>query len=171
MGELKIQQLDDSIQQAVDEFFAVSPHLIPHHNGRLSLEAEGKGCYLFALLENNVVGFLFIQWQGFPCKEAAAKYPKIPYIGNGHVDPAFQSQGIGTKLFREAEELAKQRGHKSVCLGVGVENPRAMSLYERLGYIAYREDMYSDVWVKRNPDGTETPMVDTCIPMTKKLSE
>jgi RimJ/RimL family protein N-acetyltransferase len=46
-----------------------------------------------------------------------------------------RSQGIGTQLLRRALRLARGRGvsHATIC--VDTDNPRARSLYERLGFV------------------------------------
>ncbi len=43
-------------------------------------------------------------------------------------------EAVGTCLMRKAEGLARLRGVPRLGLGVGVENPPAAALYERLGY-------------------------------------
>src|SRR6266545_3077643 len=53
------------------------------------------------------------------------------------VQAAWQSCGLGTILVRAAEQRILARGLDRAELGVEVNNPRARSLYERLGYVAY----------------------------------
>lgn len=49
-----------------------------------------------------------------------------------HVSEALRGRGIGTAIIRAAEEVSRDAGELSV--GVGLENPAARRLYERLGY-------------------------------------
>jgi hypothetical protein len=37
-------------------------------------------------------------------------------------------------LICAAEDIARQLGHEQIALGVGLDNPKARRLYERLGY-------------------------------------
>jgi ribosomal protein S18 acetylase RimI-like enzyme len=55
------------------------------------------------------------------------------FISNIRVDRNRRSQGIGTQLLLCAEEIALERGQRSVALQTLVSNP-AIQLYERLGY-------------------------------------
>ena len=52
------------------------------------------------------------------------------------VHPALQSCGIGTVLIRVAEQRIRARGLRRAELGVEDSNPRARSLYVKLGYAA-----------------------------------
>jgi ribosomal-protein-alanine N-acetyltransferase len=47
-----------------------------------------------------------------------------------------RGQGVGTRLIEEFVEFARQRGAGHVALEVSVLNPRAQSLYRRLGFAA-----------------------------------
>src|SRR5262245_20431947 len=50
------------------------------------------------------------------------------------VDPAYQRNGIGSRLMDFAEEHAKQNAYGSIRLDAYTGNPRAVRLYERRGY-------------------------------------
>jgi GNAT superfamily N-acetyltransferase len=55
----------------------------------------------------------------------------VPELRNLQVDAAERGRGIGTAIIRAAEErIAPGR----LAVGVGLDNPRARALYERLGY-------------------------------------
>lgn len=56
------------------------------------------------------------------------------YIDAVCVDPAFRNKGIGTQLFRYAEEIAQQTGFTKLSLNVEIEKEPAIRLYKRLGY-------------------------------------
>jgi ribosomal protein S18 acetylase RimI-like enzyme len=51
-----------------------------------------------------------------------------------HVEPGWQSRGIGTTLFLHVEAVARERGFAAIELAVAKDNPRALALYKRLGY-------------------------------------
>jgi RimJ/RimL family protein N-acetyltransferase len=46
----------------------------------------------------------------------------------------FTGQGIGTRLFEELERWASERGLHRLQLSVMLDNPRALRLYQRLGF-------------------------------------
>lgn len=56
------------------------------------------------------------------------------------VEPSARSRGVGSAIVRAAEKLVVERGivgpdgRWRLVMGVGVDNPRAAALYERLGY-------------------------------------
>ena len=49
--------------------------------------------------------------------------------------PAFQQQGLGSALLRAVQAQARQHGAAGVSLYVEMTNPRAMQLYQRLGFV------------------------------------
>jgi ribosomal protein S18 acetylase RimI-like enzyme len=50
---------------------------------------------------------------------------------------------LGTRLIQEAEQRIRQRGLDTATLSVEIDNPRAKSLYGRLGYIEYGQEQES----------------------------
>jgi len=75
------------------------------------------------------------------------------------------SRGIGTKLIREAERRIRERGKRWAVLSVEDNNPRARSLYERLGYVEYAR--VPDAWDAVNEQG-ETFRYETVVPLLRK---
>lgn len=56
------------------------------------------------------------------------------HLWAAHVEPGFQSRGIGTTLVLHLERVASTRCFQLIRLEVGKDNARARRLYERLGY-------------------------------------
>ncbi len=56
------------------------------------------------------------------------------YIDTVSVDENFQGQGIAKKLFAYMETKAKELGFEKVSLLVDFENPKALTLYEKIGF-------------------------------------
>ncbi|MBD8014726.1 GNAT family N-acetyltransferase [Microbacterium sp. APC 3898] len=56
------------------------------------------------------------------------------YIDTVSVDPAYQGQGIGSKLFEFAEERVLAEGGGKLSLNVDIGKEGAIRLYKRLGY-------------------------------------
>ncbi|WP_060536053.1 GNAT family N-acetyltransferase [Paenibacillus bovis] len=61
-------------------------------------------------------------------------HPDEYYLDSIAVHPAFQGQGIGSRLIASFEQLAAEQGYDRLLLIVDVDNSKARSLYERLGY-------------------------------------
>jgi ribosomal protein S18 acetylase RimI-like enzyme len=56
-----------------------------------------------------------------------------PWLESLHVAAAFRGRGAGTQLMRDLAARLRQRGHRSLRLGVVKGNDGAGKLYERLG--------------------------------------
>lgn len=71
------------------------------------------------------------------CKLVPQKYRNshIVYLGGVAVDPARQGQGIGAKMLASAINLCRARSFTRIELTVSVENPKAIRLYENLGFL------------------------------------
>lgn len=63
----------------------------------------------------------------------------VPELKNLNVRAAHRSRGVGSALVRAAEELCRAQGADRMQVGVGLDNPRARTLYERLGYVGTGE--------------------------------
>lgn len=79
------------------------------------------------------ISHLLIDWAGAtdPSVLAVVKCPNIKHV---FVHPSYQERGIGSKLIKKAEAIAKTKGIFVIGLGVGVDNISARKLYLRLGY-------------------------------------
>jgi ribosomal protein S18 acetylase RimI-like enzyme len=88
-------------------------------------------------------------------------------LWGAHVEPDYQSRGIGTTLFLHVEDLARERGRTGIQLAVGKENPRALSLYKRLGYVICGEE--NDRWSYCDGDRV-IDVEEDCWTMRKRLA-
>lgn len=50
------------------------------------------------------------------------------------MDTAQQGRGVARELYARAEAVARERGFRTMWLGVWEENLRAQAVYERLGF-------------------------------------
>jgi GNAT superfamily N-acetyltransferase len=92
---------------------------------RLTNAIAGPG-YLIAWEERSPIGHAYVAWEGTELG--------LPELQDVFVAPERRGAGVGTALTREAERLVAAHGHDRLSLSVGVGNPRARALYERLGY-------------------------------------
>lgn len=58
----------------------------------------------------------------------------VAYIGGFGVSAKFQNQGLGSKILTETIETLREEGFKRIELIVESDNPRAIRLYEKLGF-------------------------------------
>lgn len=59
--------------------------------------------------------------------------PDSVEVGEIQIDPGHQGRGIGTSVLLDVIVDARAGG-RNVCLSVGLENQKAIKLYERLGF-------------------------------------
>jgi ribosomal protein S18 acetylase RimI-like enzyme len=107
---------------------------------------------------------------GLPIGKAGIDYTRHAGAGTIYqaaVHPALQSCGIGTLLVGEAERRIRARGLAYAELGVEHDNPRARSLYERLGYVAYGDA--PEEWDAEGPAGELFRFRTMCTLMRKPL--
>jgi hypothetical protein len=71
-------------------------------------------------------------------------------------------RGIGTALIRAAEVTARRLGHEQLALAVGVDNPGARRLDERLGYVDWDHGTIVGTWVERDHGGPPITLSETC---------
>ncbi len=79
-----------------------------------------------------VVGQAFVQLTS--ARTELANGSTRAYVYGFRIQPAYRSQGIGTRLLQLVESDLKRRGFRSVVLNVSRDNRSARRLYERLGY-------------------------------------
>lgn len=92
------------------------------------------------------VGIGHISWDGPREAGLAAAVGAVPEIHQLHVAPLYRSLGIGARLVARFEQMAAARGHQAVGLGVAHANPRAATLYARLGYRVAERGDFVDVF-------------------------
>lgn len=110
-------------------------------SGRNDVHAYHFGCqqsgdveYLIAWIHDVPVGHGVITWAGFLEESVRTALPDCPAIGYLHVEQAHRGKGVGSAIVGAAEERIVARGFRRAGLGVGIDNPQAARLYERLGY-------------------------------------
>jgi ribosomal protein S18 acetylase RimI-like enzyme len=124
------------------------------HAFRYAGQQQGRSLYLVAWLEGIPVGHLDLWWQA--AEDAPSAQPHLAGCAELNaiaVLPEHRSRGIGTHLIAAAEAMALARGFREVCVGVEVENSRARSLYERLGYRDWGQGIVEAYWLLPDAHG------------------
>lgn len=102
----------------------------------LNSDIENKQMYLGVSQDKIICAFVI----NFQCddeyKKAKWKYPKSSYmiIHRLCVNPNYQNIGIGMKSMLKIEDMVKKMDIESIRLDAFTENPKAIRLYEKLGY-------------------------------------
>ena len=109
--------------------------LAGRHDERFAQQQEGRLTYLIAWLGEIPIGHTMVRWEGTTDAYVADRISDCAHVEDLFVMPEFRSQGIGTRILEHGEWMARKRGFERIGLAVGVDNPRARALYERLGYV------------------------------------
>jgi ribosomal protein S18 acetylase RimI-like enzyme len=131
-------------------------------------DAGIHSCFI-SVLDDCIVGSGFIRWHGPRDPEAFHLFPESPEIYRLAVLEEFQARGNGQALIAAMEDKARQKGFRSVSLGVGHENVRANNLYKRLGYQDTELVEYWDEYDYPTPDGKTATARDLCRYLVKSL--
>lgn len=90
---------------------------------------ETKGAYLYSICDSEQsVGYVWIQISEHPYGKSAFLYDILIY-------EAFQSQGYGKQTMAALDVVARELGADKISLHVFGNNPKALKLYEKSGYM------------------------------------
>jgi ribosomal protein S18 acetylase RimI-like enzyme len=100
----------------------------------LNEQSHGTRSVIVAKENDKFCGYVTIKWKS---EYPAFSQKNIPEISDLNVLPYFRKNGIGTMLIHACEALAKEHGHASIGLGVGMtaDYGNAQRLYVHLGYV------------------------------------
>jgi GNAT superfamily N-acetyltransferase len=105
------------------------------HIERFQRQERGEVLYLIAWFEGKPVGHGLLKWQGATEAHIAEFYSgQCPDLEDLFVLEPMRSKGVGKQLIKYAEQKVRSRGFELIGLSVGIENTRAYSLYNKLGY-------------------------------------
>ena len=132
-------------------------------------QRAGGGVLLVAWLDGWPVGDVFLD--GDPAEEPEIRrwLPGVPRLNHLEVLGPLQRRGIGTALIRAGEAAARELGHRRVALGVGVDNPDARRLYERLGYADWGHGSIVGTYLDRDHDCSSVTVTETIDMLVKCL--
>jgi GNAT superfamily N-acetyltransferase len=136
---------------------------------RLARQQRGGGVLLVAWLDGRPIGDVFLACEPAEEPEVRRHLPGVPRLIHLEVLGPFQGRGIGTALIRAAEDTARRLGHERIALGVGLDNPNARRLYERLGYADWGHGTVVGTWVERDHDGPPVTLSEVCDMLVKRL--
>jgi ribosomal protein S18 acetylase RimI-like enzyme len=93
---------------------------------------------------------LIAEWQGVVCGFGMITlWLAVAEISDLAVLPPYQNRGIGTQIIFALTNYAISRRFKIIEIGVLASNVRALTLYQRLGFVEHR------VLYHQTPDGND----------------
>ena len=135
----------------------------------LARQQAGGGVLLVAWLAGRPAGDVFLSLG--PADEAGVRrhLPAVPLLVHLEVLGPVQRRGIGTALVRAGEDTARRLGHDRIALGVGLDNPAARRLYERLGYRDWGHGHTVTSWRERRPGSAPVTVTETIDMLVRRL--
>ena len=92
-------------------------------------------------MHDTIVGFILLQAKQRP--DFSFIVPgKYCYIMDLIITEKHRCNGFGTELMNSAKNWAKEKDCKFINLEVLTNNPKAIALYEKLGFIPKAQEMY-----------------------------
>jgi len=101
-------------------------------------QQTGRRLILVADCNGFPVGQIAIQFQGGTARIADGQ--QRGYLYSFRVMEMFRGQGLGTRLIDEAQRQLLVRGFSWATIAVAKDNPGALRLYERLGFVRFTDD-------------------------------
>jgi ribosomal protein S18 acetylase RimI-like enzyme len=95
---------------------------------------------------------------------------QVPLLMDVWVAPHLRGRGIGRRMIEKLEQSARERGFPCVYIQVQAEkNPRAVELYQRLGYRPLQSKPYRDLYHNVDEQGNVHEGVELIVDMQKWL--
>jgi GNAT superfamily N-acetyltransferase len=135
----------------------------------LARQRAGGGVLLVAWLDGRPVGDVFLDCGPADEPEVRRHLPGVPRLAHLEVHGQLWRRGIGTALVRAGEDAARRLGHRRLALGVGLDNPNAWRLYERLGYGDWGHGTVVGTWQDHDHDGPPVTHSETLDTLVKRL--
>lgn len=141
-----------SISELYREQFREMAKLIPDFikEGDQSIEflektiLNDKSDILVYDYDDKVVGFVLLQAKIRPDFDFMLP-GKFCYIMDIIITKKYRNKGFGTALMNSAKDWAKEQGCSFINLDVLTNNPKAISLYEKLGFMPKAQEMYCKI--------------------------
>lgn len=133
--ELRLAQQADLLNL---EWFGQYTHYRELYARTFAEQQQGKRLMLLAAVNAFPIGQIFIHLNDAGMPEAFRQ--RRGYVYALRVMEPFRGQQIGTRLILQAEQLLQEHGYRWVLIAVAKDNQGARRLYERLGYVVFKDD-------------------------------
>lgn len=125
------QNTEANMQKYLQEQFSIQ---------QLSAELNNPNSgFYFALLDDQIIGYLKIN---VGPSQTELQYDKALEIERIYVLKTFHGKKIGQLLYEKAVQLAREQNADYVWLGVWEENKRAISFYQKNGFVAFDKHIF-----------------------------
>ena len=109
-------------------------YMATHQSEAVTRERVESGTCLVAVSNKRIVGTILFKRPEQTVGCSWYDRPEVASLGQFAVDPQIQAQGIGLRLLREVERLAKTSGARELALDTAEPATHLVEWYTRLGY-------------------------------------
>jgi ribosomal protein S18 acetylase RimI-like enzyme len=122
---------EENMKQYLEEGFSLE---------KLTAELNDKNSvFYFAVLDNNVIGYLKLN---FGQSQTELKDDKALEIERIYVLREFHGRKVGQLLYEKAMQTAREINADYVWLGVWEKNPRAIKFYKKNGFVEFDKHIF-----------------------------
>lgn len=122
---------EENITKYLNEGFSIA---------KLTTElSDNNAEFYFATLENNVIGFLKIN---FGQSQTELQDDKALEIERIYVLKDFHGKSVGQLLYDKATQIARHKNADYIWLGVWEENLRAINFYKKNGFVEFDKHIF-----------------------------
>jgi ribosomal protein S18 acetylase RimI-like enzyme len=140
------------------------------HYDRLRDAKSFKIRYLVLEQNETLIGFACLVFIRPDSWSDAQDTNHLPQIVDLQIAPKPRGQGYGSYLISVLEQIVVQQGYREIFLAVEpINNSRAYTLYQRLGYQQLQKDPYLKHWEFVDSDGILHAGDDWIVDMVKRL--
>ena len=108
---------------------------------KLTAELKNENSvFYFALSENNIIGYLKIN---FGVSQTELNDEKALEIERIYVSKEYHGKKVGQVLYDKAIQIANESNVNYVWLGVWEENQRAIRFYEKNGFVEFDKHIFN----------------------------
>lgn len=124
------------------------------HKGRLLDAQHSTFRYLIMQQEGQLVGFASLVFRRPASWLNADNTQHLPEINDLYIAEAERGKGYGTAAISTMERMAAEAGYQQLYISTEpIDNPRAYSLYQRLGYHPVQSEPYHHLWAAVDGEG------------------
>lgn len=136
---------------AFSDHWGYVPHTLEREMHRVAApDFRSENNLLAVDREGRIAGLCLLM---FPKTEGGIPHVNPPLIDDLAVRPAYRRRGIGRALLLGGMHRIRDEGFSSAALGVDADNPKALGLYESVGFVlksrstAYRKELCGELRV------------------------
>lgn len=139
------------------------------HRDRFERQLRDQVVYVLATAGDEIIGHLLLTWNSPSDPHVRELIPPCAEVEDFVVAPRLRGRGIGSEMLAYAEAQCLERGVTRLGIGVGVGNPSARALYERLGFELVPGSEHRVSWLTRDTTGREFREYEDCVYLVKGL--